>query len=257
MNPLRILWRFLVFKIGDTRWLGWKNFPAIVTWDANCTDPKINGYEVADAAAQLRPGDIIILRHENFLSNIGIGGAMIHAALYVGNNEVIEALSDDQGGVVKRHVFDTLRADKALVLRPDLDAFKIVEAVGAARTLEGFLYDIYFDFNTEEEQKLIARDAEKAKAGAVRFCCTEIPHYCYLDHVEELQLYRTANRTLSTRLLNLVGLGIGGALITADMYVEANFKIVWASAGCTEAWFRARGCSEKFLARFKSFKTKG
>lgn len=251
-NPLTVIYKFLVFKAGDTRWLGWRNFPFVATWDV--CKPEIKGEEVQTALRRARKGDVLVLRHDGFVSNFGIGGAMIHAALCIGEDHVIEALSDDEGGVVKTHLSDCLQADKAMLLRPiNLCDITVNQAVATAHSILGFKYDIFFDFNTEEERESIRNDHIAAKAGTVKFCCTEIPHYCYLDSVQSLDLYRTRNSGLVTKLLTFMGLAMGDTLITADMYLEANFEVVWASKGCTPEWFSSKKCCEETLARVTDY----
>jgi hypothetical protein len=225
-NPLNAIFRWAVFKAGDLRWIGWKHFPFIATWDAYT--PKIDQYEIHEAMKIARAGDVIILRHDGYASNLGIGGTFVHAAMCIGNDEVVEALSDDQGGVVRRHIADTLQADIAVILRPTI-GFEVVDAVLAAKSLVGFKYDYLFHFNTQEEKKLIERDYKSAKAGKVLFCCTEIPFYCYMASADTLGLKTKRRVTMLQRILSLLGIQAGEHVITADMYLDANFKPVWAS----------------------------
>ena len=126
-------------------------------------------------------------------------------------------------------------------------------AITHARSIVGFKYDIFFDFNSAEERKLIEADPERAKAGAVKFCCTEIPHYCFLEHLPSLDLYRTRRTSLLQSFLALLGLRVAGDIVTADMYVEANFKVVWVSKFVTPKWLAQMGCSEKLLSRIETF----
>jgi len=225
-NPLYSVFRWAVFKTGDLRWIGWKHFPFIAAWDAY--EPLINQYEVHEAMKILRAGDVIVLRHNGYASNLGIGGTFVHAALCIGNDEVVEALSDDQGGVCRRHVADTLKADIALVLRPNI-GFEVVDAVLTAKSLIGFKYDVLFNFNTKHEKELIAADHKAAKAGKVLFCCTEIPFYAYMESAESLGLKTKQRTTFLHKILACLGINAGEDILTADMYVDANFSVVWAS----------------------------
>ncbi len=250
-SPLYGLFRWLIFKVGDTRWTGWEYFPFVVEWDAYRA--KIDQYEVHEAMKIIRPGDVIVLRHNGFLSNIGIGGAMIHAAICIGDDEVVEALSDDEGGVCRRHVADTLHADMAMILRPAIDAFAIADAIGAAKSIVGYKYDVLFDFSSETERDYIRKNPDLAKAGGVKFCCTEVPHFCYLDSLEKLNLYRIRQCSFFQKILSWVGLHTGNQIVNADMYCEANFSLVWASKLCTPETFYKMGCSEKFIYRVKAY----
>lgn len=251
-NPFYNIFRWIVFKVGDTRWTGWKHFPFVVEWDAYRA--AINQYEIHEAMKVIRPGDVIVLRHNGFLSNVGIGGAMIHAAVCIGNDECVEALSDDEGGVCRRHVADTLHADLAMILRPDVGPFEITEAIAIAKSIVGFKYDVLFDFSTEEERDYIRAHPEEAKAGDVKFCCTEVPFFCYLNSVAKLDLFRVRQCSLLQKVLSLIGLNTGTQVVTADIYVQSSgFRIVWASKLCTPDTFERMGCSEKFIYRVKSY----
>lgn len=248
------LWRWLVFKVGDTRWIGWRHFPFILTWDVH--EHLIDGYEAAEAMKVLQKGDVIVLRHEGFASNVGLGGAMVHAALYIGNHEVVEALSDDQGGVCRRHVSDTLRADYVLILRPPVTRYAIDDAIEEALNIVGFKYDIFFDFNTEEERALIKANRDAA-LKSVRFCCTEVPFYAYHKNLPVMDIYRERNPSFFAKILSLVGLHMGKQVVTADMFAASAMKVVWASKHATPNWFKSMGCSEKQFSRVLDYYKRG
>jgi hypothetical protein len=243
-NPLYTIYRWLLFKGGDLRWLGWRGFPFVATWDPH--RPEVTGYELAQALRVAVPGDIVLLRHEGFLSNLGIGGAMVHAALCIGDDEVVEAVSDDEGGVVKRHLLDCLHdADKAMLIRPDLSFDAVARAIEIARKLVGFHYDVFFDFwRCDFFANVVIQNPQNAK-DIVRFCCTAIPYFCYRDERAHLGLYRERNQTWTTWLLSLLGLRVGDKVVRADAYITTNSEIVWASAGATSKWFEQRGAEER------------
>lgn len=262
--PFRVF-RWLVFKAGDTRWLGWRHFPFVLTW-AGHENPQIDLDEAQLAARMLEPGDVILHRDRGFLGNVGIGGVMIHAGLYVGKDDkgrpqVVEAISE---GVVKRSALYILHSDYACILRPKVPMQAALNAAGQAEEIVGMPYDPLFEFNTEVERAVLnaaqglwhfKRREEFLARNPVRFCCTEIPHFCYLDSLGELGLHRKRNRTFATWLLKIIGIVPGDEIVTADMYVESHgFEMVWASKHYTPDWAAKMGASEAHLWKLRKIK---
>ena len=132
--------------------------------------------------ALLEPGDVIITRHDDAMSNLFLPGYWPHAALYVGEpgqRQVLEARKD---GVLFRTLDDTLAVDATVVIRPNLTARQIARALAQAITHEGKLYDFDFDF-----------------FRADRLVCTEVVYRAY-DGVGDLHFEltrRTGRLTLS------------------------------------------------------------
>lgn len=106
----------------------------------------ITPQQIAALKEKLEPGDILLERREWYLSNIGLPGYWPHAALYVGDGQVIEAVSE---GVILNTLEHSADADAVVVLRPRLDASRRQEAVKRARELLGRPYDYDFDFRTD------------------------------------------------------------------------------------------------------------
>jgi len=113
----------------------------------------------------LQPGDILITRHDTALTNLFLPGFWPHAALYVGDENQREALNIDidedqkarwcdkrcvlealKDGVHFRMLDETLAVDNFLVLRPQLQAAEIREALERVVRHEGKLYNFDFDF---------------------------------------------------------------------------------------------------------------
>lgn len=229
--------RWVVFWVGDTRKIA--HFPW-VTWDVH--QHKIDLNEVMlEALPKLQPGDIILHRDDGFLSNLFIGGAMIHAGLYIGGQQVIEAVSE---GVVKRHAGHILYSDRACILRPRLPEDKrvqaVAEAIDLAEKIVGFPYDILFDFNGRRERRLVEQYGPNAAQKGVRFCCTEVPYFCYGSYTKDLRITRRRNVSLATKFLSLLGLSPGKAIVAADMYFTANFDLIWCSRQLTVDWCKRR-----------------
>jgi hypothetical protein len=250
MNPLYNTLRRIVFWVGDTRKIS--HFPW-VTWDTK--EHKIDLNEVDFAKTFLRNGDIILHRDSGFLSNIAIGGAMIHAGIYVDNMQVIEAISE---GVTKRNAGHILHSDWAIILRPNFESFltreaAINEAMDWANRIVDFPYDVLFNFCSEVDQKLVIEHGKGAIKHGVKFCCTEIPHFCYFNYLKELNIHRRRNINFFTWLISLPGLHPGKMVVDADMYVKGNFDIVWCSKEFTAQWAEMMGCNKKYVDKIDKY----
>ncbi len=117
----------------------------------------------------LRPGDALVTRHDDAMSNLFLPGYWPHGALYIGSNReryelkvqmtgerrersgasvrVLEARKD---GVRFRPLSETLRVDAFAIVRPRLSPEAVAEALGRAIEHEGKYYDFEFDFNRSD-----------------------------------------------------------------------------------------------------------
>jgi hypothetical protein len=134
-----------------------------------------------EVAALLRPGDVIVARHDRAMSNLFLPGYWPHAALHVGGPDaarslcvkvdpdraarwvdplrILEARKD---GVRLRALDDTLAVDAFAVIRPALAAPQVARAIANALGHEGKLYNFDFDFFTDD-----------------RLVCTEVVYRAY------------------------------------------------------------------------------
>ena len=123
--------------------------------------PEIRG----QLAAILQPGDVLISRHDDAMSNLFLPGYWIHASLHIGPASVrgsmnlsmdadraarwldpVRVLEARKDGVLFRALDDTLGVDAVAVLRPTLAPPHIAQALCRAVAHEGKLYDFEFDF---------------------------------------------------------------------------------------------------------------
>lgn len=117
----------------------------------------------------LRPGDALVTRHDEAVSNLFLPGYWPHGALYIGSDgerrdlgvrmsderwqrsgspiRVLEARKD---GVRFRPLSETLHVDAFAVVRPKLSPAGLAEALTRAVTHEGKDYDFEFDFNRSD-----------------------------------------------------------------------------------------------------------
>jgi hypothetical protein len=164
--------------------------------------------------ALLQPGDVIITRHDDAMSNLFLPGFWPHASLHIGPCSTIGALDLNLGpdlrarwrdpirvlearkdGVLLRALSDTLAVDSVAVIRPTIDIPGLREGLRRALSHEGKLYDFEFDFSRSD-----------------RLVCTELVYRAY-DGVGpiRMELRRRAGRlTFSAEdLLNLAIEGNG------------------------------------------------
>jgi hypothetical protein len=129
------------------------------------TPDRIDGTMGRLIETRLRPGDVIITRHDHALTNLFLPGYWPHAALFIGSEsdraemnvnvdddrasrwrgdrQVLEALKD---GVLFRSLDTTLAVDAVAVIRPQLETTEIATGLGRAVEHEGKLYNFDFDF---------------------------------------------------------------------------------------------------------------
>lgn len=124
------------------------------------TSYKIKGTHQREILDLIKPGDVLLRRYDHYLSGLMIPGYFTHAALYVGDNQVIHLLGD---GIYKEDILTFLRCDNITLLR-----FKDQSMVSSAITKAyeqlalGIEYD--YDFDMDKPDK---------------FYCTEFIDYCY------------------------------------------------------------------------------
>jgi hypothetical protein len=124
---------------------------------------------------QLKPGDIIITRHDDALSNLFLPGHWPHAAFYMGNPSQLEELNiqvppspqhnvieSKKDGVKFRSLEETLYVDSFVIIRPALQPEYISQAIQTAMSHAGKRYDFLFDFTK-----------------ANRLACTELIYRAY------------------------------------------------------------------------------
>ena len=241
--------RWIVFLMGDLRWLGWKKFPFCLGWYSYESKIDLN-VVLRDALPLLEPGDVVLHRDEGFLSNIFIGGSMIHAGVYVGDGQLVEAISE---GVVRRSAAHILYSDRAVILRPNVASDAKIQAVEWANRIVGFGYDFLFEFNGNREREMIRKHGHAARNMGVRFACTEVPYFCYLDFAKIMEINLRRNVTFLTKFVSLVGLRPGEAVIDADMYVKSDMDVVWCSKKFTADYCASMGCDDVYVKKIESW----
>jgi hypothetical protein len=113
----------------------------------------------------LQPGDLLVTRHNQALSNLFLPGFWPHAAFFIGSadrrrelniscsdscwsrsGEDIEVLEAKKDGVLFRPLSETLQVDYVSIIRPQLSMEQVRIGIERSLTHEGKLYDFTFDF---------------------------------------------------------------------------------------------------------------
>ncbi len=148
--------------------------------------PGKRALQALDAISNLlQPGDIIVTRHDDAVSNLFLPGYWPHAALCITpaphehHPRILEAKKD---GVLIRPLEETLAVDTLVVLRPNLDPELIKQALDRALIHAGKLYDFVFDFRKSD-----------------RLVCTEVVYRTYhgLGKIHYTLTPRSGRLTLS------------------------------------------------------------
>jgi len=93
---------------------------------------KVKGSEVRSIINVLQDGDILLRRYDGYLNTLFTPGFWGHAALYVGNNNVIHAVGE---GVIIEDILDFCRCDSVGVYRPSVTDVNILNAITTAKNL--------------------------------------------------------------------------------------------------------------------------
>lgn len=104
---------------------------------------QLKGPDVREIIDTLEPGDVVLNRHDHYVSSLFIGGSFSHAGLCVAKDTIIHV---GINGIAKEDILTFTRADAFAIIRPK-DKKKINTAIERAyRYLEiGIQYDYDFD----------------------------------------------------------------------------------------------------------------
>ena len=111
----------------------------------------------------LKPGDVLVTRHDDAMSNLFLPGYWPHAALFLGSSEDARELGAEvpagegnwfleakKDGVRVRRLEETLQVDAFVALRPPLALEDLAGAMKRALGHAGKPYDFLFDFRTAD-----------------------------------------------------------------------------------------------------------
>jgi len=149
---------------------------------------KIKGTDQREILDIIKPGDVFLRRYDHYISGLMIPGYFTHAAMYVGDNQMIHVLGK---GMCKEDILTFLRCDNVVVLRFK-DPLMVENAIkNAYEQLEKKVeYD--FDFDTDSPEK---------------FYCTELVDFCYGYPVKATITHKT--------------------ILPDDFLESGKFEVVW------------------------------
>lgn len=110
----------------------------------DCTH-RVTGADYYKVRELLKPGDIILRGHDNYLSKFLVPGEYSHSGIYKGNDVVIH--STVENGVHESNLVDFMRCDRFMALRPSLCQNLIIEN---AQKYIGKKYDNELEDNDDE-----------------------------------------------------------------------------------------------------------
>ncbi|MCP3672048.1 MAG: hypothetical protein GY814_16760 [Gammaproteobacteria bacterium] len=128
-------------------------------------EKRVNQQKRDELEDLLKPGDVLVTRHQYALTNLVLPGFWPHAALYIGSGEDREALGVEveagiaehwsgsirtlealKDGVRLRPLSETLAVDSVAIIRPEMSGSEITIALARALQHEGKGYNFDFDF---------------------------------------------------------------------------------------------------------------
>jgi uncharacterized protein YycO len=130
----------------------------IILWGSSYY--KLKGTHIRQILNHLKPGDILLRKYDHYLGSIVIPGFWSHAAIYVGNNEVVHMMGH---GIVTEDILTFTRADHMCILR---HVHPGVADAAAARAREFAQKKVEYDYNFDEKE-------------ANKMYCTEFANVCY------------------------------------------------------------------------------
>ncbi len=193
-------------------------------------DKRVTHLVHSELEALLKPGDVIVTRHDWVASNLFLPGFWPHCALYIGTEQqrlemgivideprqqrwsgdkcVLEAQKD---GVLFRPLSETFDVDAVAILRPVLATKIIAERIAVVCEHEGKGYNFDFDFFSSD--KLV---------------CTEVVYRAY-DGIEPIHFTlqeRAGRPTLSAEDILDLALETEMFAVVAVFGTPANLEII-------------------------------
>lgn len=193
--------------------------------------------EIVRAARRLlRPGDALVTRHDDAMSNLFLPGYWPHGALYIGSarerRQLGVRLSDERwerstspvrvlearkDGVQFRPLSETLDVDAFAIIRPALAPEELARALSRAAEHEGKDYDFEFDFNRSD-----------------RLVCTEVIYRGFhaVGNLEFALTSRAGRPTFSAEDLLDLALEDRGYEVIAVYGEDGNNRLLTGRAAC-------------------------
>jgi|APCry1669188910_1035180.scaffolds.fasta_scaffold00028_29 uncharacterized protein YycO len=141
---------------------------------------KIKGEEIRMILNDIKPGDILFRRYDGYLDTIlmSISSFWCHAAIYVGDNNVIQAVGT---GVNSEDILNFCRCDSLALYRPSVTYNQVVYAIDKAKEL--VKEKAQYDWKFESENS--------------NFYCSELVDTCYNNIFKDDYDYVLGNNILT------------------------------------------------------------
>jgi len=127
---------------------------------------QIKGDEMREILNCIQPGDILLRRYSHYVGSLMIPGYFSHAAIYVGDNNIIHMLGE---GITKEDILVFLRCDDIAILRAKDKALAENIVINAK---------LYFDKKIKYDYNFNSTDSKK-------FYCTEFVDKCANNIVQK------------------------------------------------------------------------
>lgn len=267
-------WRRLAFWLGDVKfyWQTYFGFLPLPTCSWTHHDYAVSIEDLLRVCKRLKQGDVLLAtKHGYWFSNTAIPGCFKHAGIIVhgpakgqchsnsimsvydpSTVKLVEAVSE---GVVERHPLYA-RADRMIFLRPKhMEDYECERASKMAHKMVGCKYDANFDFNIPQEIEAIEKDPppvaqlreeiaelrriEDNHKGEfdIAFSCTETVAAAWWFRRRQLGISRKKSR--------------GRLVITADQFVNRDFKVIWTNMQPHDA--ELHGLHEEGVRELKAY----
>jgi hypothetical protein len=148
-------------------------FPCFLVWDPHTFDVKGNHYYAVRDSIQ--PGDILLRGYRNYLDGYFIPGKYSHAAIYIGDEKIIHAMTPD---VQWTDLVTFMRCDRICVIRPNVSEQDKLLAIHRTQEMLGKAYDYDFVFEA---------DGDETKTTQRKFSCSELIYFSYNNNLAELE----------------------------------------------------------------------
>ena len=148
-------------------------FPFFLVWDPHTFDVKgSHYYQVRDS---IQAGDILLRGYRNYLDGYFIPGKYSHAALYIGDEKIIHAMTPN---VQWTDLVTFMRCDRICVIRPDLPEQDKQLAIKRTKAMLDKPYDYDFVFES---------DGYETNTTQRKFSCSELVYFAYDKNIPDLK----------------------------------------------------------------------
>lgn len=150
---------------------------------------QLKGDAIREILNLIQPGDILLRRYSHYVGSLMVPGHFSHAAIYVGDNNIIHMLGE---GITQEDILIFLRCDDIAILRPKTPEL-IQRVIQSAKMY--FEQKIKYDYNFDTKSNK-------------KFYCTEFVDKC-VDNIVSKSL-KKRKTTMPDDFLN-----------------ETLFNIIW------------------------------